>query len=373
VYKNSFSNIYVGQQFLSVNAGLLTITGLQTLCNTFNDNQFRDILVGGISTQIIPCCSSIRPNQGSKSLPAGNQFSQNNIFNFESQSQDTINYYYYSGNTIENPSILGKIKKLTSNIQNSCPSHSIAFDTIITRDKGIRGCLSLYDEWNEQYEYWLAKLLAANEGDEEYPYLLDMVSYYSALKDNYFNSIIVEEMNNYELQITNYETLRFLFQYRGQYYDYLSITETYLAENNYREALATISTMYDKFKLSEEQVDELTSLQGYIRWLQQIEAREDNIYNLLENDINYLVHFVETNTGRGKVFANNILCELYGICLDEAGGMRDEVGGLRDEVGGMGDEVGDLSSASSACSKALENITLVPNPTTGELTITNYK
>jgi hypothetical protein len=32
-----------------------------------------------------------------------------------------------------------------------------------------------------------------------------------------------------------------------------------------------------------------------------------------------------------------------------------------------------VPSASSACQENLENITLIPNPTTGELTITNYE
>jgi len=133
-----------------------------------------------------------------------------------------------------------------------------------------------------------------------------------------------------------------------------------------------------------EQVDELTGLQTYIRWLQQLEYNEKSVYLLPETEIQYLVNFVETNIGRGKVFANNILCGLYGICKDEVGGERyevsgdDEVRGMRyevrgdDEVRGMRYAVsGDDEVDGEARRGSLNDITLIPNPTTGELRIEN--
>ena len=50
--------------------------------------------------------------------------------------------------------------------------------------------------------------------------------------------------------------------------------------------------------------------------LQQIENDGKTIYELSEKELDYLVNFVEPNTGRGAVFANIILCELYGICVE---------------------------------------------------------
>ncbi|MCL2435805.1 MAG: T9SS type A sorting domain-containing protein, partial [Lentimicrobiaceae bacterium] len=165
--------------------------------------------------------------------------------------------------------------------------------------------------------------------------------------------------------------LRFLFEYRNHYTDNLSITETYLAENNYEEALATLANMYNQFEVAEEQVMELNGLEIYAHWLQQLENEEKSIYALSERELDYLVNYVKINTGRGKVFANNILCALYNICIE------DEVGGEQYTVSGNDDEMinprESVSSASSACSKNLENITLYPNPTTGELEIRNYE
>jgi hypothetical protein len=144
-----------------------------------------------------------------------------------------------------------------------------------------------------------------------------------------------------------------------------------MAENNYPEALLTIATMYNLFEITEEQLLELKGMQIYIHWLQQLEAKEGSIYKLQENEINYLTHFVESNTGRGKVFANNILCGLYSICIEETeGGVDNAEGGKRKAEGEESLTV--LQSYALTVSKnALEKITLVPNPTTGELRIEN--
>ena len=250
--------------------------------------------------------------------------------------------------------------------------------------------IAQYDDWNAMYEYWLALFLAfeGEENTEGYNMLLNNVSYYSALKDNYFNWVIASafenEVGGLRCEVsggegekekgerekgeispaggsrgwTNYETLRFLFSYRGHYIDHLSITETYLAESSYEEAFATLARIHDQFEITEKQVMELNGLEIYAHWLQQLENEEKNIYELSENELDYLVNYVRINTGRGKVFANNILCELYGICLEEeVGGLRYEVSGDDDEMmWGLDDEMINLresvSSVSSACLKA---------------------
>jgi hypothetical protein len=171
------------------------------------------------------------------------------------------------------------------------------------------------------------------------------------------------------LQITNYEMLRYLFSYRGHYIDNLSIIETYLAEKNYDEAFAGLYAIYEQFELSSEQVNEITSLQVYIRWLKQLEENDVSIYQLPENEIAYLVNYVEAHSGRGTVFANNILCVLYGICIEDEMMIK-----LDDEMIEELEEENlrkSVASASSVCEKTLENITVVPNPTTGELRIEN--
>ncbi|MCL2436286.1 MAG: T9SS type A sorting domain-containing protein, partial [Lentimicrobiaceae bacterium] len=175
-----------------------------------------------------------------------------------------------------------------------------------------------------------------------------------------------------------YENLRFLFEYRNHYTDNLSITETYLAENNYEEALATLANMYNQFEVAEEQLLELKGMETYTRWLQQLENERKNIYELSDKELDYLANYVETNTGRGSVFAHNILCALYGICPEEVGGERYEIGGDEDEISRYTRNDGEKSPSNfegvpEGRGSLYENITIYPNPTTGELEIRNYE
>ncbi|MCL2436031.1 MAG: T9SS type A sorting domain-containing protein, partial [Lentimicrobiaceae bacterium] len=175
-----------------------------------------------------------------------------------------------------------------------------------------------------------------------------------------------------------YENLRFLFEYRNHYTDNLSITETYLAENNYREALSTLAKMYTQFEVTEEQLLELQGMETYIHWLQQLKEEEKTIYNLPDNEIKHLANYVETNTGRGRVFAHNILCVLYGICIEEEVGERYEVGGDEDEIPRYARNDGEKSPSNfegvpEGRGSLYENIIIYPNPTTGELGIMNYE
>ena len=321
-------------------------------------------------------------------------------------------YYYCRNTNNEYPNyVTSTVSRTLTTSANSCPSK------IGTPLKGrgfdLEHALLQYDEWNTEYEFWLAKLLAfESEDGEEYSTALNWVSHYSALKDNYFNSIIVAAMSKEEEkekgekekgegakflllceekvadgdlspddgrgdndQGSLYENLRYLFSYRNHYHDNLSITETHLAENNFTEALTTLSKIYVQFKITEEQAAELQAFELYINWLQQLETEQKTIYNLPEKELNYLVNFVETRTGRSVVFANNILCELYNICIEGQGeGSRENGESGERFLATLGmTSPSNFEGVSGAAGRGslYENITLYPNPTTGELRIEN--
>jgi hypothetical protein len=443
VYLNEFHNLRIGQRFVGKNSSLVDtvyiwqqdtliiiiqrstppVSGLQTICNTFINSQFRDILVGYERQSNIYTVLSIKNLQGSMLMPAGNKFSSALSVpypHFENKSQHLIDYYLATTST-ETPRTLGRMSLHGVKISNSCPSKIGISGGSDTRG----GDLAQYDEWNAEYEYWLAQWneVCGEEGqkgegakgrnlpsvltdgqeeetNEDCEYILQMVSYYSALKDNYFNSIIVDEMNNEDEGVKGrkgerikspsniegvdgeagrgslYENLRYLFNYRNNYTDNLSIAETYLAENNYNEALFALNKIYQQFELTEEQNAELQGLQIYTHWLQQLEDAGNNIYELSDKEILYLVNFVETNIGRGKVFVNNILCALYNICLDEENGEKGEgAKGRRDEEA-KGDGIkspSNVEGVPEGRGSLLDKITLTPNPTTGELRVTSYE
>jgi hypothetical protein len=382
VYKNNFESLYVGVQATDKNSSQSfgqppppSVTGLQILCNDFSGISQADILVGYLPGLQPWVDNSVRKNQGSSQQPAGNKFIQRNSgqkVNFANHSLYDINYYYSTARYEEPIVIAGSVFKYQSNYSSYCPP----LTGLPTKGGNLEHALSQYDEWNKEYENWLAKLLATEVGSEEYYLISNEVSYYSALKDNYFNSIIVAVTNEEEKgekekgEGSLHESLRFLFSYRAHYTDYLSITETHLAENNYNEALVTVAKMYEQIKITEEQKTELQGFETYIHWLQQLAEAGNNIYKLSDNEIKHLINYVESHTGRGAVFAKNILCELYGICIEGEGGKQKGEGSMEEE-----DEIIDLrKSASSACQKnILENITIHPNPTTGELQVTSYE
>jgi len=363
VYRNKFTTFAIGQHFMGRNSlqGVSNITGLQTLCNEFYGTQ-RDILVAGSLTFSLP---SIRKDQGTSRTPAGNRFTPGATVNFESQSSFSIDYHYGT-DPAELPVVFGLINLLPTYRERSCPMGSNPPDE--------RNALIEYDELNSEYEYWLDKLLAAEIGGEEYDVILNEVSYYSGLKDNLFNSIIAAALCEEETldEKKKIENLRYLFTYRGSYTDYLGLTETYLSERDYSEAMVTLSKMYERFEVTEEQVIELKGLETYTLWLQQLEKEERSIYKLSDKEIAYLVNFVATNTGRGAVFAKNILCALYNICPEKA-----ELPEFSIPQNQIEESVIDPAIFTPNLQiddkTLLDKITVAPNPTTGELSIMNYE
>jgi hypothetical protein len=127
--------------------------------------------------------------------------------------------------------------------------------------------------------------------------------------------------------------------------------------------------MYGLFELTEEQVLELTGMKTYIQWLLQLNDNGINIYTLPEKEIMYLVDYVKTNTGRGAVFANNILCGLYDICIDDDGGGEKARESERVNDGDINPHKSAQSVSPGFKNKTLENITFASNPTNGELRI----
>lgn len=329
IYKNVYDGLYVAQLFAGKNSsqGLKgidpQITGLQTLCNEFKNSQFEDIRLGYLTSSNNN--NSIKNNQGSSLSPAGNDFKNKTNINIDNTlSQYNLNYYYDVNQQNSYPTNVSRnVTRISTPASNGCPSKLFTgYNTKNSNKINIDDVLNQYDEWNTEYEYWLKRLMALN-GDEEYEMLFDMVSYFSALKDNYFNSIVVavigeEDTVQGERNMFNKnEKLRYLFHYRNSYTDNLCIIETYLAENSYKMALATIDNMYTQFELSEEEKLELKGLQIYVIWLQQLYEAEINIDKLTGEEIDFLVKYVESNIGRGVVYANNILCKFYHICIED--------------------------------------------------------
>ena len=400
VYKNTFFNLNKGQVCSGRNSSHLAcnfsesddsekeelLSGLQIYCSTFNNSQSEDIMVGFFPLSL----NTIRKFQGSTQHATGNLFYEMPVINIDNSISQCDISYYYGFQSNEYPGNVTNVTRISASSTNGCsnrngyysdepdePENELEDDESEDLDEFIERALAQYDKWNAEYEYWLEKLIATEVNSEEYNIILNEVSYYSALKDNYFNKIVVDVMNadNYNSpppagagggNTTNYETLRYLFSYRGHYVDNLSIVETYMAESSYATALSSLSKVYEQFEITKAQSTELKGLETYIHWLQQLEDKKNNIYKLPESEIEYLINFVKADSGRGVVFAHNILCELYEICLEkDAEGGEQKAGSNEEEI----NQRKSVSSVLSVCKKALENVTVAPNPTTGQIKI----
>jgi len=429
VYKNFYQNLNVAQKFTGINAAQYSqngkLSGLQTICNTFQNSKYSNINVGALPFEPSFQNNYIRKIQGTSLKSAGNLFYGTPVLDISNTlSPYIMDYYFNPFANYEYPTQTTNVTTYKANA-NNCPSKIKSAAQI--KEGGsddFENAYAQYDEWNSLFEYWVAQLVAfqGGEDEEEYKIILNHVAYFSSQKDNFWNLFIATTMNEEEVEDSKeikgykktknlrnlfkyhgnntvnisiaetyiaennyddaqvtldkrisdewsslYETLRYLFNYRGQYGDYISLVEAFLAERNYSEVLTTIATIYEKFKITEEQVFELSGLQTYTHWLQQLENTEKNIFRLSEKEIEYLVNFVKVGTGRGVVFANNILCALYNICLEEENGGENTDGGIQKVEN---DEEGEYSNGLTLLqSYALDNIKLIPNPTTGELRI----
>jgi len=360
IYKNDFENLNVGIQAIGVNSNreVPTPQGLQFICNIFDNTHVTDVLVGYLpASPYFSYNNYVRPIQGSTVAAAGNEFSVTpSISNY---SNDMM-VYYHSGTP---PSFAGTFVFPILSNPNPCP--------FLIVGKSMEQ-LEQYDLWNSEYEYWLALLLAfEGNNEEEYNKILNQVAHFSGLKNNYFNQIIAEALNKEptEDEIENptlrLKELRALFEYRGSYTDYLGITETYMAEKSYDNALSILANMYKLFELNEAQIGELKGLDTYISWRRKLDSEGNSIFALSSKEVDELVKYVETNTGRGTVFANNILCALYSICIEKE---TPKHSAPQNQINENSTQKSPMQIDAQAL---LDKISVIPNPTTGELRITN--
>lgn len=125
IRKNSFDNMFIGLDAEKLNREPLSgLTGLQFECNTHTDGDYDFFITDGT---IQNNGYGIRKEQGSGSVPAGNIFSNNGNVpvdgDYYNISSNQIRYYYYTGNTQEDPqdySVLNVNKVGVPNENDNC-------------------------------------------------------------------------------------------------------------------------------------------------------------------------------------------------------------------------------------------------------------
>ena len=123
ISSNNFYDLEIGIWALGRNSDqpFPGISGLQFLCNYFEDTTEKDILVGGYGN---PADHSVRREQGSLARPAGNVFITpcSGRLNIENHSAYAINYFYSQpGGMNEYPCIIYNVGIIGSLYNSDCP------------------------------------------------------------------------------------------------------------------------------------------------------------------------------------------------------------------------------------------------------------
>ncbi|MDR1113140.1 MAG: hypothetical protein LBL18_05220, partial [Bacteroidales bacterium] len=207
--------------------------------------------------------------------------------------------------------------------------YSVAKENLLPQALYLEVCLANPDATKDygflkflQYEIpnplpaWMISLIESSWSQKTLR--TDMESVLSATgseKDFWLNLLISEALQD---SLQDRDAIRSLYMDRASYSDRLSVAEGYIEENNFDAALETVYDLTQAFpKFTEEQEKEIVGFKDYIDCRRNLYSTQKSIYALDGAGIDRLISFAEAHTGRGRVLAHNILCELYGICLED--------------------------------------------------------
>jgi len=371
-------------------------TGLQFVCNNLNSNLY-DILVSSPG--------KIRTSQGSAAKGADNRFSPNPATSGNFNVAQPLNYHYSNWDPRMKP-----VHKTSNITLDSTAAANSCQTTLCNTNGGTKGFE--HAESLEEYRGLNNKLTKMMHLFYEKGYDKVLTDYYNGIIED--EKLLQEAIAYHEevLAVTQYmaeisrialfslktDSILDLTKIRDWYEEInlssakYSLAETYYQLEKFEEGLKTLDLIPKMFNLSEEEMVEHHNYVSLFTFKNGIRESGRTIAQLKEEEIERMLHFAKASHGLSSVMARGVLCFFYEICLEEVGGLRYEVGGdegekekgekekARKHEGTKGEKgninpqilnlIQDVSSASSACQKtALENITLIPNPTTGVIEI----
>jgi len=142
-----------------------------------------------------------------------------------------------------------------------------------------------------------------------------------------------------------------------------SLAETYYQLGEFEAGFNTLALIPRKYYLNEKEMSEHNNYVALYTFKNSIRESGRTMAELTAAEMNQLLYFAEASQGLSAVMAQGLLCFFYDICIEEAEGGRQKAEGNDEMMRRLDDKMMKTS--------ALENITLVPNPTTGELTMDN--
>lgn len=133
-----------------------------------------------------------------------------------------------------------------------------------------------------------------------------------------------DEYQNYKIEfllsdsITDYSQIKTHLETRGEYVDFLSLSEIAISQNDFQYATLYMDILENSIeKLTSEESTEVSSFKDYITIRESIFLSGKTIYNLDSTQIASLETYASSNNYRGAILARNILCFLYDICIED--------------------------------------------------------
>ena len=387
IYKNKIKNSYYGLRvtdFSSSTSRGYLLTGLQFICNNLNADNMNDVIVsnGG----------EIRYLQGSQNSGADNWFTKpHKTYNFSLHSQHTpIIYCYDFSNPAKQPtSVTNNIAFLNaptnSCVQTLCNYEvrdiAIIEELIGNPDKSGKPALEKYiladNLYNElkiiYYQKGYDKILkdyyaGVLENEELFKEAINFLNVISTISD-YMADLSKEELLFLKNDSVAIDLLRIKDWYNAintisaKY----SLAETYFQLDKFEEGLKTLELIPENFNLNEnEMIEHLNYVSLYI-FNNKIRESGKTIAQLDGEEIEQMLYFANASRGLSSVMAQGVLCFFYDICFE----IKTEEDILNQDKGYNGENGNESKSNMSTknSNSKLENVTIYPNPTTGELVI----
>jgi hypothetical protein len=319
--------------------------------------------------------------QGSLNSGADNYFthSSTNNYNFYLYPQHTTPIIYYHFPGMEPVNRTNNVALLATTNKNTCTNTLCNNSIIIINDragnKSLQFYLEEYRELNHKYDEMMHHFYTKG-------YDKVLSDYFSGITENeellreantYLESILnitefMAEMSNEALFYLKTDSIIDLSQVRDWYNEIntlnakYSLAETYEQLGKFEEGLKTLDLIPELFKLNEDEMIEHLNYVSLFTFKNKIRESGRTIAQLNGEEIEQMLYFAKASRGLSSVMAQGVLCFFYDICLE----IKTDEGGMPPKgLNGENENKGSLSIQNSK----IENITIYPNPTTGELII----
>ena len=328
IYHNIFDKMSNGIYVSGTNSGL------QMLCNDFNNGD-KDIYIAADGH------TSVSPSQGSLQISAGNTFDGTSFFNINNTSIQNISYYYTGKATSINPyypsQVTSNVSRIVSNTANPCTPTLCNNNNNNPRLAGFSGMMDSYTAALDS--------IGANDDSplqgENLP-LTEMARnlseiYYAAVRSILSDTVL--DLNALEQWHSAAQPIA----------DPYSLTETRFAMGYSEPFVADADDAelanYAEFHAMKLALRNNDGSVGNINW-----------YALTDAQIAQLQTIAERNTGRASEMAKGVLCFFFGICYDNDLMVDDNA----DNHDNHSDA--EIRSAKAAQQDGETNLNVYPNP-----------